>query len=378
MRRFNKDSALLKNKLSKNKDTYIKIGSIILSVFIVLFLIIYFTYASFIQLKEFTIIDADVLEFKGQYLVTLDADGGVIENDTLTVGRMTPIGDIESPTKTGYTFDGWYYQNGNPVSSTDKIRDDITITAHYTPLRYTITVNNGTGSGTYDYGTQVTITASVPSTTYSSWGGQTANGMGNIKSRTKTTYTLSKWSDEDTSQSRTITVTGDATYTAQFSTSVTTEKQQYQVTNVPCVAIRDEYDYYGAPITNNGPNYTLSTTANVGVWKYFNGTTGVSSMCTPTSNGKFCSGFYIIFAYDSGYVQFQMSTRLNHKCKDEYNARYKLYCAGLDFSNAVLNINCGSEGQNRQDSYSSQGWGNYTTIGKECKSDWTCDWVSIS
>lgn len=59
--------------------------------------------------------------------------------------------------------------------------------------KYTITVNGGSGGGTYNMGSSVTIKASIPAG-----------------------YNFVKWSDGNTNESRTVTVTGNATYTAEF------------------------------------------------------------------------------------------------------------------------------------------------------------------
>lgn len=64
-----------------------------------------------------------------------------------------------------------------------------------------LTVNGGTGSGEYNMGSTATIEATVP-----------------------TGYKFVKWSDGDTSAKRTVTVSANATYTAQF------EKLTYTVT----------------------------------------------------------------------------------------------------------------------------------------------------
>ena len=105
------------------------------------------------------------------------------------------------------------------------------MTATWKINQYTITVNNGTGGGKYNYGTSVTIKGTVPAAGYV-WedigGAATCTGTsanrcnGSVyRSACKKSYAWSKWSDGNTSQSRTITVTGNATYTAQFTTAGT-------------------------------------------------------------------------------------------------------------------------------------------------------------
>lgn len=75
---------------------------------------------------------------------------------------------------------------------------NIKITANYTIPTYTLTVTAGaggtvTGGGTYENGSTATLTATP-----------------------NTGYKFIKWSDGNTSATRTVTVTGNATYTATF------------------------------------------------------------------------------------------------------------------------------------------------------------------
>ena len=52
MKKFNKNSALKQIKIKQNKNTYIKRLSISLSCLILLFIIMLFTFAKWINLKE--------------------------------------------------------------------------------------------------------------------------------------------------------------------------------------------------------------------------------------------------------------------------------------------------------------------------------------
>lgn len=107
---------------------------------------------------------------------------------------------LENTVQLAYSFDGWY-ENGEKVGedlilSIENISSDRSFEARgVSSLRkYTLTVVDGTGSGTYDYGTKVTISALE------------IEGKAFVK-----------WSDGVTTKSREVTVTGDATYTAEYS-----------------------------------------------------------------------------------------------------------------------------------------------------------------
>ena len=112
---------------------------------------------------------------------------------------------VHANPNSGYTFTNWT-ENGNVVSTqanyTFTVNGNRTLVANFTyvPPTYTITVyanptNGGTvtGGGTYNYGATVNLTANANSG-----------------------FTFDHWQDGNTNNPRTITVTGNATYTAYF------------------------------------------------------------------------------------------------------------------------------------------------------------------
>ena len=121
-----------------------------------------------------------------------------------------------------------------------------------TPEQYTIATNvtpegAGTvsGGGTYPIGTTVTLTA-------------TANQG----------YTFSHWQDNNTNNPRTITVTGNATYTAHFEQEEPpqppTGDTVYIVYNGSSVSITNPFSSNGVEVTTSSANVTVnSTMANV-------------------------------------------------------------------------------------------------------------------
>ena len=183
------------------------------------------------------------------YTITFNATGGIIPadgnmgntpiNHVTTLSTDRTIGSVmvvagfsyfnsmsgDCPSREGYIFEGWYTDPINGVQVYDASgqsiegaywnspkqwigTSDVTLYAHWTPLTYTISTSadNGsvTGGGTYDYDTSHQLTA-------------TPNEC----------YQFSKWSDDNTDNPRTITVTGDATYTAEF------EQIQYTIEALP-------------------------------------------------------------------------------------------------------------------------------------------------
>ncbi len=90
------------------------------------------------------------------YTITYDVDG-VKTTETATYGSTHNV--KEDPSKEHYTFDGWY--NGNAkVEGSFTVSGDVTLTAKWTPVKYTLTfVTEGTSveAVTRDYNTTVNL-----------------------------------------------------------------------------------------------------------------------------------------------------------------------------------------------------------------------------
>lgn len=134
------------------------------------------------------------------YTVTLDGNGGTPSQSSSTFHYNEALGTLPTVTRTGYTFKGWSTSANGPVnvSTTTKVTGDVTYYAIWQINSYTLTVTAGTGgtvsgSGTYNYGETATLKATASSG-----------------------YHFVKWSDGNTNANRTVTVTGNATYTAIF------------------------------------------------------------------------------------------------------------------------------------------------------------------
>ena len=114
------------------------------------------------------------------YTVTFNAQGGTVSPDSKSVTYDATYGTLPTPTRTGYTFDGWFTEPGTSgtqitVSTTVHITADQTLHAHWTANSYTVTLdaNGGTGgtasvSATYD--------SAMPSATAPSKEGYTFGG----------------------------------------------------------------------------------------------------------------------------------------------------------------------------------------------------------
>ena len=136
--------------------------------------------------------------------------GTVTGGDTYAAGTNAVLTAIANE---GWYFDHWNDNNtDNPRTIT--VNGNATYTAYFSQNSYTITVTADpaeagvvTGSGTYNYGTTVELTA-------------TANEG----------FSFLTWNDGVTSAVRTVTVIEDASYTALF---ITNETTTYTVTALP-------------------------------------------------------------------------------------------------------------------------------------------------
>jgi len=181
-----------------------------------------------------------------QYTVT-------VVNANPTMGAVTGTGTyaynttatITATPNSGYHFTGW---NDGDTHTTRVITVtcDTTFTAGFAPNQYTVTavpndasMGTVTGSGTYDYGTTATLTA-TPNTGYGFRG----------------------WSDGNTSNPRNLVVTGDISLTANFSddTSAITEYTVTLTVNDPAMGTLSDYGGTYA----EGSTIVVTATPNAG------------------------------------------------------------------------------------------------------------------
>lgn len=88
---------------------------------------------------------------------------GTGSNNHVTEGDLvTVVADSEEE---GKKFVGWEDENGNLVSTnktyTFSCTRNVTLTAVYETIKFNLTVTGGSGSGTYEYGSKVSVTATI-------------------------------------------------------------------------------------------------------------------------------------------------------------------------------------------------------------------------
>ena len=154
--------------------------------------------------SDFVITDSTVIEAVWTRLYTLTLVNG--EAQSTQTYRDGATVTLDSPTKVGHNFVGWYADGSSSAhEDTFVIAEDITLTAMFLPIKYTLTLVNGEDStpAEYDYGTSVELTTPE-----------------------KENYTFVGWFAEgaETPTASPLTITENITLTARF------EIIQYTVT----------------------------------------------------------------------------------------------------------------------------------------------------
>lgn len=184
------------------------------------------------------------------YKITFVPDGGTPYPDMEYTIESTDT--LPVPEKTGYDFIGWeitaeagnWYASVGLIAGETAVTDrygSVTLTAKWAPKKYTITWVTGAGTFTTDG-----IYNEMPEPA----------GVDTSKAHdAQYTYTFSGWSPALT------TVTGETTYTAQYSKTVNsyTVTWIYDVSESETKTETAEYNYGVHPIFNNGINPTKTS-----------------------------------------------------------------------------------------------------------------------
>ena len=213
------------------------------------------TYTATFAIDQFTI----TVKTNDSSMGTVSGGGTFDYNSTKTI-TATP--------KAHYHFVQW--NDGVKTASRQiSVTGNATYTATFAIDQHTITVqanNNNygtvTGSGTYNYGTQQTITATP-----------------------KEHYHFVQWSDNNTNASRTITVNGNATYTATFAIDQHTISVQANNNNYGTVSGGGTFDY------NSSKTITATPKTGYHFVEWNDGNTDASRTITITGNKDYTAYF---------------------------------------------------------------------------------------
>ena len=92
---------------------------------------------------------------KVKYTVTFDANGGEVSPTSKEVKETEAIGELPTPTRNNYTFQGWYTETETKVDATFVPTEDVTLYAHWTPI---INITYDANSGSFNNEEQKTLT----------------------------------------------------------------------------------------------------------------------------------------------------------------------------------------------------------------------------
>lgn len=103
-----------------------------------------------------------------QYTVTFNANGGSVSTSSKKVTKDATYGTLPTPTRSGYSFTGWYTASSGGTKITDSTKVTITqnqtLYAHWEKTTITFTSVTAPGGGTIKQGTGEHITGTVTST----------------------------------------------------------------------------------------------------------------------------------------------------------------------------------------------------------------------
>lgn len=145
-----------------------------------------------------------------EYTVTFDVNGGnELTSTTKKVTYDSEYGDMPKPTRTGYTFAGWYTESidGTKIGKNDKytIAGNQTLYAQWTPNKYIITFDSNGGEEPNPKTKEVTY----------------ESNYGDLPEPTRIGYSLKGWftsqtGDEEITKTTTVKITKNQTLYAQW------------------------------------------------------------------------------------------------------------------------------------------------------------------
>ena len=302
------------------------------------------------------------------YTVTFNPNGGTVSQTSTTVTYDSTYGTLPTPTRTGYTFEGWFTakSDGTHITSGTKvaITSAQTLYAHWTANKYTVTfdpnggsVSQTTKSVTYDaaYSTLPTPTKTVTGYTVTFKGWYTASSGGtkvtadtvvstagnhtlyaqweqkantytvtfnpNGGSVSQTSKSVTYGSTYGTLPTPTKTVTG---YTVTFKGWYTAASGGTKITSTTSVSTSSNHTLY-AQWTQTANKYTVSFNANGGSVDTasknvtYNSTYG--TLPTPTRTGYTFNGWFTAASGGTKIVDTtKVTTANNHTLYAQWTA----------------------------------------------------------
>jgi len=243
-----------------------------------------YTYTEFVFGNEGTAVTASTtlyLKWTPTYTVTFNANSGTVTTSTSTTGLDGTLTSLPTPTRAGYTFDGWFTATtgGTEISNSTVFSANTTIYAQWVLITYTVTFNANGGSITTATGTTST-------------GGKLAS----LPVPTRTGYTFDGWFTEETGGTQ---VTASTVFSANTTIYARWTLATYTITytlNSGTVETANPANY-----TINTADFTLNNPTRAGYtfagWTGANGTTAqttVSIAQGSTGNKSYTANWTLI------------------------------------------------------------------------------------
>ena len=321
------------------------------------------------------------------YTVSFNANGGSCSTSSKSVTYGSTYGTLPTPTRTGYSFSGWYTSasGGSQVTSSTTVNKDYdhTLYAHWTqdePSSYTVSFNaNGgscsTSSKSVTYGSTYGTLPTPTRTGYSFTGWYTsASGGTQVTSSTTVSLTSNQtlyahWMQNVSAYTITFNANGGScstasksvTYGSTYGTLPTPTRTGYsfvgwytsasggnQVTSSTTVSLTSNQTLY-AHWMQNAPTYTITFNANGGSCSTMSKTVTYGStygtLPTPTRTGY---SFVAWYTSASSGSQVTSSTTVNINNNQTLYAHWRAQTYTLSF-----NSNGGSSAVNKTVTYGS-------------------------
>lgn len=197
---------------------------------------------------EIISIDEEAFEkyAKGLINISFDANGGEVSRTSMTAYYGSVVGEMPTPTRTGYTFVGWFTEDDEQITSDSVLTTtgNITLYAKWSALAYSLSWSNGTG-----YSISVNRTNSPYAGAFT---GSLSNGAtiyyGDVLS---ISYTRADYYTITSHGATTITVTGNVTPSHIYATAQLNEVSGW---------VKESEMPSGAQVINQKWSYTKTTT----------------------------------------------------------------------------------------------------------------------
>jgi len=206
------------------------------------------------------------------YTVTFNPNGGSVSPTSKTVTYNSTYGDLPTPSRTGYTFTGWYTSasGGSQVSASTKVTttSNHTLYAHWTVNTYTVTFNPNGGS----------VSPTSKTVTYNST-------YGDLPTPTRTNYTFAGW------------------YTSASGGSKVTSSTKVTTASNHTLYAHWTANTYTATFIANGSTisyYSITSTSSLGISCQI-GSNGTCSVTSPTISR---SGYTVVGWGTSSYSSY--------------------------------------------------------------------------